>query len=476
MVKRSQKQLPPVSQFLKTQPLDLHASEEDNEGFITQKGRRKRSKKPVQMKQESFKTEPNLKKLLQGQQQNPTQQSKWAQKNQEPVEREEVTQPRKVNNPPRLFVPSSPVVGASRSYASVAKSGHQDKTTFIIEVEIYTKKVQNNVLQLHGTKASSAEKALIATELLGLSRYELQSIAEPIGKRTHLKFKLHAPINIQEKFVGKDLLQIPRKNEGEPPSVLFCKILGVRNEKPEEPPTTVIISHLDCAEPKNVISKLLAPFGKVVSEPEEILFDKDGPEILVGVGSGNYKVDVHISRRPPNILAVEGNQVNLSFRGMKKSCFRCFGLGHKASVCKKEKASWEQYKLFLKEKFGMGPEFIGHTEDAKSKESQDLSSKAVEEPANEAQTVDETQTVNEFLTVDETQSVDDTCNQSQKDATENPTQTISSPTKPEKDLENTVGSAMEAKMADERTKNLKTSSEITRVSTRKRIPHEKLRN
>ena len=35
-------------------------------------------------------------------------------------------------------------------------------------------------------------------------------------------------------------------------------------------------------------------FGKVVSEPEEIVYDEDGPEILFGVGSGNYKVDVHM--------------------------------------------------------------------------------------------------------------------------------------------------------------------------------------
>ena len=49
----------------------------------------------------------------------------------------------------------------------------------------------------------------------------------------------------------------------------------------------------------------MAHFGKVVSEPEEILYDEDGPKILFGVGSGNYKVDVQISQRPPDILAVE---------------------------------------------------------------------------------------------------------------------------------------------------------------------------
>ena len=60
---------------------------------------------------------------------------------------------------------------------------------------------------------------------------------------------------------------------------------------------------------------------------------------------------------------------------------RCFGLGHTASVCKKEQGSWEQYKLFLKNKFGMGPEFVGKTKDNMTKYSPDLSTKAVEEPA-----------------------------------------------------------------------------------------------
>ena len=95
-------------------------------------------------------------------------------------------------------------------------------------------------------------------------------------------------------------------------------------------------------------------FDGVPSKPEEILFGEDGPEILIGVGSGTYTVDVQLSKRPPTILAVDGQKINLSFRGMKKMCFNCFGVGHIANVCKKEKASWEQHEMFLKEKFGLG--------------------------------------------------------------------------------------------------------------------------
>ena len=91
------------------------------------------------------------------------------------------------------------------------------------------------------------------------------------------------------------------------------------------------------------------------SELEEILFGEDKPEILIGVGPGTYKVDVQLKKRPPTILAADGQHINnLSFREMKKTCFR---VGHIANVCKKEKASWDQYKTFLKEKFGVGPEF-----------------------------------------------------------------------------------------------------------------------
>ena len=65
--------------------------------------------------------------------------------------------------------------------------------------------------------------------------------------------------------------------------------------------------------------QLMAHFGKEVSELEEIVYDEDGPGILFGVGSENYKDDVQISKRPPNILAVEGNcgtSISLNLRSI----------------------------------------------------------------------------------------------------------------------------------------------------------------
>ena len=77
---------------------------------------------------------------------------------------------------------------------------------------------------------------------------------------------------------------------------MYCKILVVQNEKSEQELTTVTIRNLDCEKYEKVVSKLMTNFGKVSSEPEEILFGEDGLEILIGT----YKVDVKLTKRPPN--------------------------------------------------------------------------------------------------------------------------------------------------------------------------------
>ncbi len=52
----------------------------------------------------------------------------------------------------------------------------------------------------------------------------------------------------------------------------------------------------------------MAPFGRVVSEPEETLVGEAEPTILSKVGTGNYNINVKINKKSPNFLAVEGNQ------------------------------------------------------------------------------------------------------------------------------------------------------------------------
>ena len=94
----------------------------------------------------------------------------------------EVTQPKNVINLSGLLVPSSPVVGASRSYANVAKSGSQDKTTSSIEVEIYTEKVQNNVLQMSRAKASTAEKQSLLPSFLVFQGMKCKVLLNQLAK------------------------------------------------------------------------------------------------------------------------------------------------------------------------------------------------------------------------------------------------------------------------------------------------------
>jgi hypothetical protein len=127
------------------------------DGFITQK-RRKKVK--------SHQNGPKIQKLQSEHEQNFTQHSKLAHENQPPQKNsffsKENFQPKEINQLLRPSIPSSPVVGASRSYDSVAKTASQDMITSANEVQIYTKKVVNNVLQINGAKASTVEKAIIA--------------------------------------------------------------------------------------------------------------------------------------------------------------------------------------------------------------------------------------------------------------------------------------------------------------------------
>ena len=74
--------------------------------------------------------------------------------------------------------------------------------------------------------------------------------------------------------------------------------MGVCIEKGEEPPTTLIIGHFDREEPKNVISKLMAHFSKVVSEPKDIVFGEDGPEILFEWAQENTKLMSRLVKDP----------------------------------------------------------------------------------------------------------------------------------------------------------------------------------
>ena len=136
---------------------------------------------------------------------------------------------------------------------------------------------------------------------------------------------------------------------------------------------------------------------------------------------------------------------------MKKTCFKCFGVGHIANVCKKEKASWEQYKMFLKEKYGLGPEFIGKTIEV----SQDLGSESVEP-----------QVVDEIPAVDGSRTFDD----SQLQTTDSTQEAVKTHLN--------VGEQAAGVMNEKSSHVTKTEKKVDnlRVSKRKRISHKKPRN
>ena len=76
------------------------------------------------------------------------------------------------------------------------QKGSQGKSASKINVEICSKKVTNNEVQISGAKASQGEKVIIAKELLKMTKQEMQRIMEPTGRKFSLSFKLNVLINI----------------------------------------------------------------------------------------------------------------------------------------------------------------------------------------------------------------------------------------------------------------------------------------
>jgi hypothetical protein len=105
-----------------------------------------------------------------------------------------------------------------------------------IEVELHTKNVVNNVLQINGAKASTGEKAIFAECLLCHLNQNMQSITEPSGQKTRFWFKLNIAMNIQEIYVGKDLLQIPGQIGEEAPNFFSkCWDSAMKKQKNLQP-------------------------------------------------------------------------------------------------------------------------------------------------------------------------------------------------------------------------------------------------
>jgi len=184
MVNWDENPTPLYSQFLKSKP-----KIEDNDGFITQ-GRKKKNKseKNYQQKTKNWKDQhktgqqhqsksvhENLKSNQKFQSsniqlktghtnsknQNSNGQSKTVHENAKPFQANQQNNWKKPStNTTRIPIPNSPLVGASRSYASVAKNTRQQMTSSIIDVETYTKKVEKDIHE-------SYESSRIFTNLIG---------------------------------------------------------------------------------------------------------------------------------------------------------------------------------------------------------------------------------------------------------------------------------------------------------------------
>jgi len=86
------------------------------------------------------------------------------------------------------------------------------------------------------------------------------------------------------------------------------------------------------------ITQWLTIFGKIEGEID-FISDRDDPSIA----TDDIVCQMRLERHIPNQLPAFGRKLNVSYRGQPIQCGACFGLGHKRSVCKENRADWLVY-------------------------------------------------------------------------------------------------------------------------------------
>ena len=122
--------------------------------------------------------------------------------------------------------------------------------------------------------------------------------------------------------------------------------------------TTVLLKYLACNEPESSIRSLMSHFGAALTTPKHIHVEEDDEDDC----SGTFTVDMYLTSRPPSLLMIGGFRIVVSYQGVPRICYNCFGRGHSKAICRNEKAPWNRYKRILKRVYGLGSEFTGLTE------------------------------------------------------------------------------------------------------------------
>lgn len=100
---------------------------------------------------------------------------------------------------------------------------------------------------------------------------------------------------------------------------------------------------------KGYLEKTLDFFGERLSDVEvEVLKfedseDKDESDNVVKCSTGNLSVKMELMHDIPQFVPLYGRRMKVYYRGIVKSCTKCYNQGHMARDCKNEKVRLVEY-------------------------------------------------------------------------------------------------------------------------------------
>jgi hypothetical protein len=186
-------------------------------------------------------------------------------------------------------------------------------------------------------------------------------------------------INIDATFGGNEEFNWTRKirtSQGTKTSLIECRIRGVRHTHEdgrtyahgrEDGFRWVRIEGAEYRVDEAVTRKWLLKYGELINDfaEEKMAYEPDSSDdedeevYKVPVHTGKYIVKMRIDRPIPQILPIDGRRIKIYYKGIRKQCNNCFGMGHLKRDCKERRKEWAEYVSSMMESTGFESDLFG---------------------------------------------------------------------------------------------------------------------
>ena len=232
------------------------------------------------------------------------------------------------------------------------------------EITVECQKINDEPFR--GTITFKEATETIFTQIMGFDLSDLYSLRMRYSGCPLIKFKLKQQINIDD-LISVQNFNLERKA---PNSVdtdfISCKIMGIR--------TTKSVPHYDGSEndvrwvkiegseyllTEEQLKQGLQPFGTILTNIREDIYEDSDSERDLRVGNGTYSVKMKLERPIPQFLPMHGRKIRIYHAGITKLCTNCFGR-HTRRQCRQQKTSWTTYvRDFMMEHPNLEEDYYG---------------------------------------------------------------------------------------------------------------------